>query len=91
MLRFPIAGVTLLIALIKDGIDDEGIREWMVVEERGLASRADVGRQGMVQGFGKEVVVPLIVAGEAVTNEDGVGCLQSYVYRGQSLKLMSPW
>ena len=44
MLRFPIAGVTLLIALIKDGIDDEAIREWMVVEDRGLAPRADVGR-----------------------------------------------
>ena len=44
MLRFPIAGVTLLIALIKGGIDDEGIREWMVVEERGLVPRADVGR-----------------------------------------------
>ena len=39
--------------LIKGGIDDEGIRDWMVVEERGLAPRA------------------LIVAGEAVTNEDG--------------------
>ena len=55
MLRFPIAGVTLLIALIEGGIDDddEGIRDWMIVEERGLAPRA------------------LIVVGEAVTNEDG--------------------
>ena len=45
MLRFPIAGVvTLVIALVKDGIDDEAIREWRVVEERGLALRADVGR-----------------------------------------------
>ena len=44
MMRFPIAGVTLLIALIEGGIDDEGIREWMVVEDRGLAPRADVGR-----------------------------------------------
>ena len=44
MLRLPIAGVTLVIALVKDGVDDEAIREWMVVEERGLALRADVGR-----------------------------------------------
>ena len=47
MLRFPIVGVvTLVIAVVwvKDDIDDEAIREWMVVEERGLAPRADVGR-----------------------------------------------
>ena len=48
MLRFPIAGVTLVIALVKDGVDDEAIKEWRVVEERGLALRAYVGRYSMI-------------------------------------------
>ena len=42
-----VVGLDVLVIgiLVEDGgIDDEGIREWMVVEDRGLVSRADVGR-----------------------------------------------
>ena len=69
--------VTWVIAVVwvRDDIGDEAIRVCRVVEERGLAPRAEVGGYGSIYGAEKEEVGPFVGAKEAVTNELGEGCL----------------